>query len=78
MTYDLTVAEFVELIRPTVEADVDAQIAAEPDPEGRRFMTRYRNVLIGKALDGVRSANLERRLAEAEARLRPRLVGELP
>jgi hypothetical protein len=74
----LTLDEFMIAIRPEVEADIDRQIAAERDPEGRRLMTRYRSVLIGKALDATRIANLERRLAEAEARLRPRLVGELP
>jgi hypothetical protein len=77
-TYEHTVAEFVELIRPTVEANIDAQIAAERDPEGRRVLTKYRSVLVGKALDAVRIRNLEHRLTEAEARLRPRLVEELP
>jgi hypothetical protein len=74
MNYDLTVDEFVEAIRPTVERDVDEQILAEPDPEGRRVMARHRSVLIDKMLDAIRIANLEHRLAEAEARLRPRLL----
>jgi hypothetical protein len=74
----LTLDEFMVAIRPTIEADIDAQIAAEPDPEGRALLRRYRSVLIGKALDANRIANLEHRLAEAEARLKPRLVEENP
>jgi hypothetical protein len=77
VTHEYTIAEFVELIRPEVEADIDRQIAAEPDPEGRRLMTRYRSVIVSKMLDSIRIRNLERRLAETEARLRPRLV-EIP
>jgi hypothetical protein len=73
-TYDRSVDEFVELIRPMVERDVDDQILAEPDPEGRRVMMRYRSVIVGKMLDHVRIQNLQHRLAEAEARLKPRLV----
>jgi hypothetical protein len=70
----MDIDEFVETIRPEVEADVDRQIAAEPDPDLRRMLARHRGVLIGKALDATRIANLKYRLAEVEARLRPRLV----
>ena len=38
------------------------------------MLRRDRSVLISKALDATRITNLEHRLAEAEARLRPRLV----
>jgi hypothetical protein len=73
-TYDHTVDEFVELIRPEIEADVDQQIAAEADPELRAALVKYRSVLVSKSLDHVRITNLRLRLAEAEARLKPRLV----
>src|SRR5687768_14121943 len=73
MNYDLTVDEFVEAVRPTVERDVDEQIMACDDPVGRRLLMRHRGLIVGKMLDAIRIANLERRLAEAEARLKPRL-----
>jgi hypothetical protein len=72
--YNHTVDEFVELIRPEIEADVDAQIAAEPDHGLRAMLVKYRSVLVSKAVDETRIANLQRRLTEAEARLKPRLV----
>jgi hypothetical protein len=70
----LTLDEFMEAIRPEIERDVDEQIAAEPDHEFRQVLVKYRSVLISKALDATRIANLERKLAETEARLKPRLV----
>jgi hypothetical protein len=71
----MTLDEFVEqVVRPEVEADLDARIEAEPDPHGRRLLRRYRSVLIDKALDINRVANLEHRNRELEERLRPRLV----
>ena len=38
------------------------------------MLLRCRGMLISKAVDATRIANLERKLAEAEARLKPRLV----
>jgi hypothetical protein len=70
----LTLDEFMVVIRPTIEDNIDAQIAAEPDPKGRALLRRYRSILVNKAIDATRIANLERRLVEAEARLKPRLV----
>ena len=70
----LTLDEFMIAIRPTVEADVYEQILACDDPVGRRLLMRHRSLIVGKMLDAIRIANLERRLAEAEARLKPRLV----
>jgi hypothetical protein len=74
MTYDRTVNEFVELIKPEVERDVFEQIKACDDPAARRLLMRHRSLIVGKMLDAIKIANLERRLAEAEERLRPRLV----
>jgi hypothetical protein len=62
------------MIRPEIEANVDRQIAAEPDPEGRRLLMKRRATIVSKMLDSIRIRNLEHRLAEAEARLRLRLV----
>ena len=70
----MDIDEFVAAIRPTVEHDIDAQIAAEPDPEFRRTLKRYRSVIISKQLDVIKIENLRRKLDEAEARLRPHLV----
>jgi FKBP-type peptidyl-prolyl cis-trans isomerase (trigger factor) len=70
----LTLDEFMEAIRPSIEQQIDERIAAEPDHELRQALRKYRSVLISKTMDETRIANLERKLAEAEARLRPRLL----
>jgi hypothetical protein len=70
----LTLDEFMLAIRPEIERQIDAQIAAEVDHEFRAVLMRCRGLLVSKAVDATRIANLERKLAEAEARLRPRLV----
>ena len=70
----MDIDEFMAAITPEIEADVDAQIAAVPDPEDRRLLMRYRSVIVGKMVDSVKIANLQRKLDEAEARLRPHLV----
>jgi FKBP-type peptidyl-prolyl cis-trans isomerase (trigger factor) len=70
----LTLDEFMEAIRPEIERQIDEQIAAEPDHELRQALRKYRSILISKTLDETRIANLERKLTEAEARLKPRLV----
>jgi hypothetical protein len=70
----MDIDEYVEMVRPEVEQDIDARIEAEPDPEFRRTLKRYRSVIISKQLDYIRIKNLRRRLAETEERLRPRLV----
>jgi hypothetical protein len=71
--------EFMAVIRPEIEADIDAWIEAEPDPHGRQLLRRYRSVLVDKAIDANRIANLKHQLATAEkrlARLEPQLVQE--
>ena len=62
------------LYRPEVERNVYEQIMACDDPAGRRMLMRHRGLILSKMLDAIKIANLEHRLAEAEARLRPRLV----
>jgi hypothetical protein len=74
MTYDRTVNEFAELIKPEVERDVFEQIKACDDPAARRLLMRHRGLIVGKMLDAIKIQNLELRLAEAEAKLKPRLV----
>jgi hypothetical protein len=72
---------FIEAIRPTIEADIDAQIEAEPDPAARKLMRFSRAMVIDKALDATRIANLQAKLGTAEdrlARLEPQLVKEGP
>ena len=76
MTMDLET--FIAAIRPTIEADLDARIAAEVDPEARKMLRRHRSILIDKALDANRIANLKHRNHELEERFRPRLIGEGP
>ena len=63
-------------IPPEIEADFDRMAAAEPDPQVRSLLRRDRAVILSKALDAIRIVNLQHRLAEAEGRLRPRLVEE--
>jgi hypothetical protein len=71
--------DFIETIRPTIEADIDAQIEAEPNPEVRKLMRCSRAMVIEKALDANRVMNLRHQLAAAQdrlTRLEPRLAGE--
>jgi hypothetical protein len=73
MTWDLSVDDFLILIRPQLEQQVDEFIAAQPITE-RPAMIRQRKELLGQLITATKIYNLERRLAEIEARLRPRLV----
>jgi hypothetical protein len=73
----LTLDAFMIAIKPEVERQIDERIAAEPDHDLRQALRKYRSVLVSKTLDETRIANLERKLSEAEARLKPRLV-EVP
>jgi hypothetical protein len=58
---------------PQLEEQVDEFIAAQPIGE-RPAMIRQRGSLLGQLITATKIANLKYRLAEAEARLRPRLV----
>jgi hypothetical protein len=73
MTWDLSVDDFLILIRPQLEQQVDEFIAAQPITE-RPAMIRQRGSLLGQLITATQIANLEYRLRETEARLRPRLV----
>jgi hypothetical protein len=73
MTWDLSVDDFLVLIRPQLEQQVDEFIAAQPITE-RPAMIRQRGSLLGQLITATKIANLEYRLRETEARLRPRLV----
>jgi hypothetical protein len=73
MTWDMSVDDFLLLIRPQLEQQVDEFIAAQPIAE-RPAMIRQRGSLLGQLITATKIANLEYRLAETEARLRPRLV----
>jgi hypothetical protein len=69
--------EFIETIRGEVERDIDQQISAERDPETRALLGRHRSMLVSKALDANRIANLKHKLEMAEerlTRLEPQLV----
>jgi hypothetical protein len=73
MTWDLSVDDFLVLIRPQLEQQIDEFIAAQPIAE-RPAMMRQRESLLGQLITATKIANLEYRLRETEARLRPRLV----
>jgi hypothetical protein len=73
MTWDLSVDDFLLLIRPQLEQQVDEFIAAQPITD-RPAMIRQRESLLGQLITATKIANLEYRLRETEARLRPRLV----
>jgi hypothetical protein len=73
VTTALTVSEFVELIRPEIERQVDEMILSQPTSE-RPLLLKHRELLIRECSRSTEIANLRHRLAEAEARLRPRLV----
>jgi hypothetical protein len=73
MTWDLSVDDLMTLVLPQLEEQVDEFIAAQPITE-RPAMMRQRKQLVGQLFTATKIYNLERRLAETEARLRPRLV----
>ena len=70
---DLSVDDFMILIIPCLEEQVDEMIAAQPIIERPNLM-RQRKQLVGQLFTATKIANLEYRLAQAEARLKPRLV----
>jgi hypothetical protein len=73
--YSLLLDEFMNTVAiPEIEYAIDQQILAEPDLQDRLLLMRHRKLLIDKAVDRCRIANLEHRLREAVERLRPRLV----
>jgi hypothetical protein len=73
MTWDLSVDDFMTLIIPQLEEQVDEFIAAQPITE-RAALIRQRRQLVDQLFTATKIANLEYRLRETEARLRPRLV----
>jgi hypothetical protein len=67
--------QYIIDIRPWVEKQVDEQIInSEPDLETKMIFLRNRDRIIHGYLEAVRRKNLEVHLAEAEGRLRPKLV----
>ena len=75
MIRDLSVDDFMILVRPELEHQVDEMIEAQPIAE-RPALLRRRALILDQLATATRIANLELRLAQAEARLRPRLVEE--
>ena len=75
MTERLSVDEFLQAIRPELEYQVDQMICAQPLAD-RLVLMRHREQILERVITMNRIRNLEYRLAEAEARLRPRLVHE--
>jgi hypothetical protein len=75
MTWDLSVDDFMTLIIPYLEEQVDEMIAGQPIAD-RAAMISQRKQLVGQLFTATKIRNLEYRLAQAEARLRPRLVEE--
>jgi hypothetical protein len=74
MNDELSINDFMELIEPELERQVDEKILTEPDAEARMMMLRHRGRILDKVRDVTRIANLQARNAELEDRLRPRLV----
>jgi hypothetical protein len=65
--------DFMDLIQPELERQVDEVILAAPPQERAALMLRREQIL--RALThATEVANLRHRLAQAEARLRPRLA----
>jgi hypothetical protein len=60
MTWDLSVDDFLLLIRPQLEQQIDEFIAAQPIAE-RPAMMRQRESLLGQLITATRIANLEYR-----------------
>jgi hypothetical protein len=66
MTWDLSVDDFLVLVRPQLEEQIDEFIAAQPITE-RPAMIRQRGSLLSQLITATRIANLKYRLREAEA-----------
>jgi hypothetical protein len=73
VTWDLSVDDFMTLVLPQLEEQVDEFIAAQPITD-RPAMIRQRKQLVEQLFTATKIANLEYRLRETEAKLRPRLV----
>jgi hypothetical protein len=73
VTRDLSVDDFMTLVLPQLEEQVDEFIAAQPITD-RPAMIRQRKQLVEQLFTATKIANLEYRLRETEAKLRPRLV----
>jgi hypothetical protein len=69
----LSLNEFMDAVRPTLEAQVDEWIL-EQSPADRRLLMLQRERIVRELVRTTEIVNLRHRLAEAEARLKPRLV----
>jgi hypothetical protein len=67
--------EFMGLIAPELERHVDEAILSTP-PETRPALMLRREQILRELTHATEVANLRHRLAQAEARLRPRLMSE--
>jgi hypothetical protein len=73
-TPELSVEEFVDLMLPEIERQVDELIESQADPVDREILRRHRARLVHESVQATRIANYKHRLACAEARLRPALA----
>jgi hypothetical protein len=72
----LTIDEFMTVIEPELEYQLDQAILGVSDAPMRLAMVANREKILREYRNAVLIANLRHRLAEAEARLRPTLVCE--
>ena len=68
--FTMTVDEFMEMIEPELERQVDEWIDSQ-EPEYRPLLRRKRSMLLHHSRTQTRIANLEHRLRCAEASSRP-------
>jgi hypothetical protein len=72
-----TVEEFIEEVaRPEIERQLDELIATLPNPRARQALAAQRKEIAERLVDQSKIRNLEHRLADAEARLTPRMPGD--
>jgi hypothetical protein len=74
----LSLEDWIVAIRPELERQVDEWIVSAPDWDMRMAMLKRRKWLVDKLADITLIANLKRRNAELEERLRPKLVESEP
>jgi hypothetical protein len=74
MSEQLSIDDYLALVRPDVERAIADMIAAERDPLSRAAMIAQRQQIIDRAMREIERVKLRQRVAAAEAGQRPQDV----
>jgi hypothetical protein len=70
----LSIDQFMDVIEPQLAQQVDEMILRQPDQDMRLMLMRGREKILREYRNATLIANLRARIAELEARLKPRAV----